>query len=54
MRGTNNTFPRLLDLERCSELPTTHYSYEPSANHTIDPVIPPFLELLNTAGIINE
>lgn len=54
MRGTNNTFLRLLDLARCSDLPTTHYSYKVSTNHTIDPVIPPFFKLLNTAGIIND
>lgn len=54
MCGTNNTFLRLLALARCSDLPTTHCSYKVSANHTIDPVIPPFFKLLNTAGIIND
>lgn len=54
MPGTNNTLLRLPDLARCSGLPTTHYSYKVSANHTIDPVISPFLKLLTTAGIINK
>lgn len=40
---TERAMPSLcpMGLAWCNGLPTTHYSYKVSANHTIDPVIPP-------------
>lgn len=45
---TERAMPSLspMGLAWCNGLPTTHYSYKVSANHTIDPVIPPIWDSL--------